>query len=52
MKFRPLNDRVLIKRVESETKTACGLSISRTTTTAPSTPSCAAKWPLVRAWTP
>ncbi|MCC7074721.1 MAG: co-chaperone GroES [Deltaproteobacteria bacterium] len=27
MKFRPLNDRVLIKRVESETKTAGGLII-------------------------
>lgn len=27
MKFRPLNDRVLIKRTESETKTAGGLFI-------------------------
>ncbi len=27
MKFRPLNDRVLLKRIESETKTAGGLFI-------------------------
>ena len=27
MKFRPLNDRVLIKRIESESKTAGGLFI-------------------------
>ena len=27
MKFRPLNDRVLIKRIEGETKTAGGLFI-------------------------
>ncbi|MBI1947719.1 MAG: co-chaperone GroES [Deltaproteobacteria bacterium] len=30
MKFRPLNDRVLIKRLESETKTAGGLFIPET----------------------
>jgi chaperonin GroES len=30
MKFRPLNDRVLIKRTESETKTAGGLFIPET----------------------
>lgn len=30
MKFRPLHDRVLVKRVESETKTASGIIIPDT----------------------
>jgi chaperonin GroES len=30
MKFRPLHDRVLVKRVESETKTAAGIIIPET----------------------
>jgi chaperonin GroES len=30
MKLRPLNDRVLVKRIESETKTAGGLFIPET----------------------
>lgn len=35
MKFKPLNDRVLIKRLASETKTAGGLFIPQTATEKP-----------------
>ena len=46
MKLRPLHDRVIVKRLESETKTASGIFIP---TPPPRSPTKVKSWPLAPA---